>query len=240
MVVHSSCALCKAPFHKNLYDLFGLHPYMPVSWECNPENTPDLCYLWGDDLVWSWQLHDHSYNKSNISSQFGWENDHKEIVRVCQKLVGIETQNQGKRNLFYQCFNGYWDEKNKRFEFGQHPDGWMWNEKGERIYHGIGIIPEDIHDNLTLSTSKWLKHFKGEVVDYLLDRHFPKTLKTLERLKCLKFLKSILEVDGTVQQIRLQVRRRLVLGKDEVNLPKVPIGRNDNEARPSGMANATV
>jgi hypothetical protein len=116
MVVRRRCALCKVPFHERLYKLFGLVPYMPSSWECNPENTPSLRHLWGDDLVWSWQLHDHSHNKSNISSQFRWENDHEEVIRVCQRLVGVGTHNQGKRNFFYQCFGGYWDETNKRFQ----------------------------------------------------------------------------------------------------------------------------
>jgi hypothetical protein len=51
MVVPRRCALYKAPFHECLYELFGLVPYMPSSWECNPENIPSLCHLWGDDLV---------------------------------------------------------------------------------------------------------------------------------------------------------------------------------------------
>jgi hypothetical protein len=40
---------------------------MPINWELNQDNAPDLCHLWGDDLVWSWRIHDHSYNKSNLS-----------------------------------------------------------------------------------------------------------------------------------------------------------------------------
>jgi hypothetical protein len=114
MVACRRYALYKAPFHQCLYELFGLEPYMPTSWECNPKNTPGLHHLWCDDLVLGWLLHDHSHNKSDISSQFGWKNDHKEIVKVCQKLVGVVFQNQRKRNFFYQCFNGYWDEKNMR------------------------------------------------------------------------------------------------------------------------------
>jgi hypothetical protein len=39
------------------------------------------------------------------------------------------------------------DEQNSRFQFGQHLDGWMWNEKEERIYHGVGNILEDIRNN---------------------------------------------------------------------------------------------
>jgi hypothetical protein len=110
-----------------------------------------------------------------------------------------------------------------RFQFGQHPDGWMWNKKGKRIYHGVGIIPEDIRDNLTLSTSEWLKCFKGEVVDYLLERHSSKTLRTLERLKDSKFLKAILEVDGPARRTQLQLRRRLVLEEGEDDLSEVPM-----------------
>jgi hypothetical protein len=43
---------------------------MPSSWELNPENVLVLRHLWSDGLVWSWRLHDHSHNKSNLSSQF--------------------------------------------------------------------------------------------------------------------------------------------------------------------------
>jgi hypothetical protein len=91
-------------------------------------------------------------------------------------LVGFGTHNEGKRNFFYQCFNGYWNEWNRRFQFGPHPNGWMWNEKGERTIDGVGNILEDIRLNLTLSTSEWLQRFKGDVEDYLLEKHSPETL----------------------------------------------------------------
>jgi hypothetical protein len=58
----------------------------------------------------------------------------------------------------------------------------MCNEKGKCIIDGVRNIPEDIRLNLTLSTSKWLQRFKGEAVDYLLEKHYPETLRTLERL----------------------------------------------------------
>jgi hypothetical protein len=111
-------------------------------------------------------------------------------------VVGPGNHNEGKRNFFYQCFGGYWDERNKRFQLGQHPDGFLWDEIGERIHHGVGIMADDIRHNLALSTSEWLECFKGEAVDYLLERHSQETLRTLERLKDSKFLKTILEVDG--------------------------------------------
>jgi hypothetical protein len=101
-------------------------------------------------------------------------------------------------------------------------------------------MPDDIRHNLTLSTSEWLERFKGEAVDYLLERHSPKTLRTLEQLKDSEFLKTILEGDGPARWTRLQLRRRLVLGDGEDNLPDMPVGRNDNKVGPSGTANDTM
>ena len=112
--------------------------------------------------------------------------------------------------------------------------------KGECIYHYVRIILEDIRDNLTLFTSEWLERFKWEAVDYLLKRHFPETLRTLEQLKDSEFFKAILEVDGPPWRTWLQLQRCLVLGKDKDNLSKVPIGHNDNKTSPSGTTNATV
>jgi hypothetical protein len=77
-------------------------------------------------------------------------------------------------------------------------------------------------------------------VDYLLERHSLETLRTLEWLKDSEFLKTILEVDGLARQTRLQLRRCLVLGDGEVNPPDMLVGRNDNEAGPSGTTNDTV
>jgi hypothetical protein len=57
---------------------------------------------------------------------------------------------------------------NSRFQFGLHPNRWMWNEKGERIIHSLGNDSEDIHINLILSTSEWLKRLKGDAAVYLL------------------------------------------------------------------------
>jgi hypothetical protein len=240
MLNRRRCALCKAPFHERLYELFGLVPYMPSSWELNPENAPNLPSKWGEDLVWSWRLQDHSHNKSNLSADFGWENDPKQIVTICQKLVGFGSHNEGKRNFFYQCFGGYWDVGNHRFQFGHHPDGFRWNEVGERIHHGVGDMPNDISENLQLSESEWVQRFKGEAVDYLVEKHSPETLNTLKKLKDSDFLKAILEANGPARRTRSQLRRRLVLGDGEDNPPDMLVGRNDNEAGPSGTADDTM
>jgi hypothetical protein len=44
MVTRICCRVCKVHFHERLYELFGLHLYMPSSWKLNPDNAPALCY----------------------------------------------------------------------------------------------------------------------------------------------------------------------------------------------------
>jgi hypothetical protein len=80
---------------------------------------------WGEDLIWNWCQETHSVCKTNVSPEFGWENDHKVIVRVCHALVGKKLQDQGKKNFFYQTLNGYWASTNKKFQFGTHPNGYL-------------------------------------------------------------------------------------------------------------------
>jgi hypothetical protein len=53
MVAHRRCMLCKAPFHQRLYELFGLEQYMPINWECDPENTTSLRYGVGGYIITS-------------------------------------------------------------------------------------------------------------------------------------------------------------------------------------------
>jgi hypothetical protein len=74
-------------------------------------------------------------------------------------------------------------------------------------------------------------------VDYLLEKHSPETLRTLERLKNLEFLQAILEVDGPARRTRLQTRRRLV---PEGESDQMRRGRNDNEAGLSGTSSDIV
>ena len=113
-LVRRFCPVCKSPFHERLYEVFGLTPYMPPSHEKNPENTPGEGYRnqWGEDLIWSWRANTHSVFKNDISAMFGWEHNHEEIVRVCQKIIGSAPADQGKRNFFYQTLDGYWDSRN--------------------------------------------------------------------------------------------------------------------------------
>ena len=136
MVIRRRCYQCKAPFHEQVYKLFGLCPYMPPSWEHNPENTLGMPSKWGQDLVWNWKMSAHTLDKSAFSFAIGWENDHKEIVKVTNSIIkGNSRMAIGVRNFFYQCFKGYWDSENQRFQFGTHPRGLIYNEAG----HVVGV-----------------------------------------------------------------------------------------------------
>ena len=85
LLVCRFCILCRSPFHKRHYELFGLTQYMPPSWEKDPINTPgkSMAMHWGEDLIWNWPQGTHLVYKRNVSPDFGWENDYEEIVRVC-------------------------------------------------------------------------------------------------------------------------------------------------------------
>jgi hypothetical protein len=81
---------------------------------------------WGEDLIWNCRQGTHSVYKINLSSQFGWENNFKEIVRNCHALVGNKPQDQGNKNCFYQTLNGYWNSDNGKFQLSTHPSGYLW------------------------------------------------------------------------------------------------------------------
>jgi hypothetical protein len=151
-------------------------------------------------------------------------------------VVDVGIQKEGKRNFFYQYFGGYWDERNKKFQLGQHPDGFLWNEIGERIHHGVGIMADDICHNLTLSTSEWLERFKGEAMDYLLERDF----EDPQMVKGLRVPQDNPRGRRAYSTDTVAIQKRLVLGNGEDNPPDMPAGRNDNEAGPSGTTNDTV
>ena len=75
---------------------------MPPSWEHNPEITPGMPSRWGEDLVWNWRMSAHSLNKLAFDFAIGWENDHKEIVKVANSIIkGNFGPAIGVCNFFY-------------------------------------------------------------------------------------------------------------------------------------------
>ena len=67
MLIWRRCCQWKAPFHERLYELSGLCPYMPPSWEHNPDNTPEMPSKWDEDLLWNWRMDAHFLQKLAFS-----------------------------------------------------------------------------------------------------------------------------------------------------------------------------
>lgn len=211
-LVRKFCPCCKSPFHERLYEVFGLTPYMPPSHERDPVNTPGEGYRnqWGEDLIWSWRANTHSIFKNDISAKFGWEHNHEEIVRVCKKIIGSAPADQGKRNFFYQTLDRYWDSQNNRFQFGQHPQGLVWNKEGKLITDHRGNADIDSRIAVQMDLSEWKEQWKQDAVDYLLDEHSLSTLQILEQLRNSQMLRNLTEVDGPFRRTRTRARRNIL------------------------------
>ena len=209
MVIWRRCCACKAPFYERLYELFGLCPYMPPSWEHNPENTPSMPSKWSQDLVWNWKMSAHILDKSAFSFAIGWENDHEEIVRVANSIVKGNSQTaNGVRNFFYQCFKGYWDLDNQRFQFGTHPLGLIYNKAGQVVGVG-GDAPLDVRNEVNIAESNWTSIFKEKAVDFLLEQHSPATMRVVRQMQSSQYMRDTLEIDGPARHTRAAVRRAL-------------------------------
>jgi hypothetical protein len=148
--------------------------------------------------------------KTNMSPDFGWENDHEEIVRVCQALVGNKPQDQGKRNFFYQTLNGYWDSTNKKFQFSTHPDGYLWDVEGNLITDLGGHAYISLRTALQFSESEWKERWRKEAIDFLLEQHNPETRRALDQMMNSQILHTILETNGPVKKTRAMIKRCLV------------------------------
>jgi hypothetical protein len=206
------CSVYRSPFDKRLYDVFGLTAYMPPSHERNPENTPGVAYRgqWGEDLIWSWRANTHSVFKNNVSADFGWEYNHEDIVRVCHKIVGSAVHDEGKRNFFYQTLDGFWDSEKKRFQFGQHPEGKLWDREGNLVTDLRGWACLSTRNAVHMDLSEWKEIWKQEAVAYLLDSHTPETLRTLEELRNSQMVRVLGETDGPFRRTRTRVRRNIL------------------------------
>jgi len=214
-LVRRFCPVCHSPVHKRWYEVFGLTKYMPPSHERNPENTPGHGYnrQWGEDLIWSWRANRHSVFTNNISADLGWEENHEEIVRVCHKIIGSAPADQGKRNFFYQTMDGFWNAEESKFQFGEHPNKLRWNRDG-RLVSARGMeAPLDIQNAVQMDLSEWKEIWKSEAIDFLLEEHSPRTLRTLEELRNSQMLRNLTEADGPHRRTRA---RRPIFGSDEV------------------------
>ena len=222
MVIWQRCCQCKAPFYKQLYELFGLCPYMPPSWEHNPETTLGMPSRWGDDLVWNWKMSAHTLNKSAFSFAIGWENDHQEIMRVENSIIkGNSRMAIGVRNFFYQCFKGYWDSENQRFQFGTHPLGLIYNEAGQVV--GVGENGSlQTRNKVNIAESNWTSIFKEKAVDFLLEQHSLATMRVLRQMQSSQYMRDALNIDEPARHTRAAVKRALDMNPTNKAGPSSP------------------
>ena len=135
--------------------------------------------------MWNWRMDAYFLNKSVFIFAMGWKNDHKKIVRVANSIIkGNFQQARSIRNFFYQCFKGYWDLANKRFQFGIHPQGLLWNEN-ERIAGSHSIASLDTRNDVNIVESNWTAIFQERTVNFLLQRHSLQTMRVLCEWKVL-------------------------------------------------------
>ena len=151
----------------------------------------------------------HILNKSAFNFAIGWENDHKEIVRVANSIIkGNSRMAIGVCNFFYQCFKGYWDSENQRFQFGTHPQGLIYNEAG----HVVGVGENaSLHtrNKVNIAESNWTSIFKEKVVDFLLEQHSPATMRILQQMQSSQYMRDALDIDGLVRHTRAAIKLAL-------------------------------
>ena len=137
---------------------------MPPRWEQNKENTLEYPDKWGEDLIWNWLIGKHATYKNEMSAQWRWDTNPKEIVRICHTLTRCETEEkiEGRRSFVYQTLGGYWDEENKTFQYGAHPFGFKWNSRGKLVadqhkeLHQMTKTELHIASALNMVESEWI------------------------------------------------------------------------------------
>ena len=110
--------------------------------------------------------------------------------------------------FFYQCFKGYWDSDNQRFQFGAHPLGLIYNEAGQVVGVG-GDAPLNVRNEVNISESNWTNIFKEKAVDFLLEQHSPATMRVFQQMQTSQYMRDALEIDGPARRTRAAVRRAL-------------------------------
>ena len=151
----------------------------------------------------------HTLNKLAFNFAIGWENDHKEIVRVANSLIkGNSRMAIGVRNFFYQFFKGYWDSENQRFQFGTHPLGLIYNEAGQVV--GVSAnAPLETRNEVNIAESNWTSIFKKKAVDFLLEQHSLATMRVLRQMQSSQYMRDALDIDGPTRNTRAAVKRAL-------------------------------
>jgi hypothetical protein len=124
--------------------------------------------------------------------------------------------------------NDYWNSTNKKFQFGTHLDGYLWDIEGNLITDLHGYVPISLRTALHYSESEWKEKWRKEAIDFLLEQHSPETRRALDQMMNFQTLRIILEADGPAKRTRAKIKRCLV--------PSA-IGDQQDGAGPSGTSN---
>ena len=127
----------------------------------------------------------------------------------------------GVRNFFYQCFKGYCDSENQRFQFGTHPLGLIYNETGEFV--GVGEkTPLETRNEVNIAESNWISIFKKKAVDFLLEQHSPATMRVLQQMQSFQYMRDALDINGLARNTRAAVKQALDLNPANKAEPSNP------------------
>ena len=159
--------------------------------------------------MWNWRMSAHTLNKLAFNFANGWENDHKEIVRVANSVIKENSRLAiGVLNFFYQCFKGYWDSENQRFQFGTHPLGLIYNEVGQVV--GVGEnTPLETRNEVNIGESNWTSIFKEKAINFLLEQHSSTTMMVLRKMQSSQYMRDALDIDGSARNTHAAVKRAL-------------------------------
>ena len=111
----------------------------------------------------------------------------------------------GVRNFFYQCFKGYWDSENQRFQFGTHLQELIYNEAGHVVGVGENALLET-QNEVNIVESNWTSIFKEKAVDFLLEQHSPATMRVLRQMQSSQYMRNALDIDGPARNTRAAVK----------------------------------
>jgi hypothetical protein len=129
-----------------------------------------------------------------------------------------------EEELFYQILNGYWDSMNKKFQFGTHPDGYLWDVEGNLVTDLEGHASISLRTALQFSESEWKERWRKEAIE----QHSPETKRALDQMMNSQILRTILEADGPAKRTRAKIKRCLV---------PMTMENPEDGAGPSGTSN---
>ena len=102
------CPICSSPFHRRLYEVFGLISFMPSHWRYSAAYFAGFVTYdeIGKSVEWSWK-HNVSVQQLYIERQeWNWMGDKDNVLLAANLLYPNKPPNHGMKLFFYQVL-GY-------------------------------------------------------------------------------------------------------------------------------------